>query len=309
MTDFMRGFSYSYRADLRFPASAVHSTVRKTEWPQRSKERPTLHTPGRAERNRLIEENLPLVGYLARDVHARATHVPREELASAGALALVTAAEAFDPTLGVPFGAYARRRILGAFADEMRSMDWASRGIRKRIKEITAVRETLTAALGRTATADEIATTMGLPRDAVVESLNDAARTVTSLDDAAVLDVPAAIALPAESAALQERREVLTRAVAALPERMRAIVQAVYIDERPVKDLAEELGVSHSAISQQRAEAVRLLRDALERFYLDTGAAPISRVSDSAREAYFSRIVTATPPRHGALHAAKAAAS
>ncbi|WP_225216507.1 sigma-70 family RNA polymerase sigma factor [Microbacterium pullorum] len=268
-----------------------------------------MHTPGRAERNRLIEENLPLVGYLARDVHARATHVPREELASAGALALVTAAEAFDPTLGVPFGAYARRRILGAFADEMRSMDWASRGIRKRIKEITAVRETLTAALGRTATADEIATTLGLSRDAVVESLNDAARTVTSLDDTAVLDVPAAIALPAESAALQERRGVLARAVAALPERMRAIVQAVYIDERPVKDLAEELGVSHSAVSQQRAEAVRLLRDALERFYLDSGTATVSRVSDSTREAYFSRIAAATPPRQGVPLVATAAAS
>ena len=79
----------------------------------------------REERNRLVEANLPLVGYLARDLHARATHVSLEELASVGALALVTAADAFDPALGVPFGAYARRRILGAFADEMRSMDWA----------------------------------------------------------------------------------------------------------------------------------------------------------------------------------------
>ncbi|CAI7570603.1 unnamed protein product, partial [Penicillium discolor] len=61
-------------------------------------------------------------------------------LAAVGALALVTAADAYDPALGVPFGAYARRRILGAFADEMRAMDWASRGIRKRIKETVAQR-------------------------------------------------------------------------------------------------------------------------------------------------------------------------
>lgn len=255
-----------------------------------------MHPSGRAERNRLIEENLPLVGYLAREVQARATHVPREELAAAGALALVNAADAFDPTMGVPFGAYARRRILGAFADEMRAMDWASRGIRKRIKEVTATREALTAALGRTATADEIATTLGMTRDAVVEALGDASRTVTSLDDSAVLDLPTAIALPEESAALQERREVLTHAVAALPERMRAIVQAVYIEERPVKEVAEELGVSHSAVSQQRSEAIRLLRDALERFYLNAGAVPTSRVSESAREAYFSRIIAAGLP-------------
>ncbi len=30
----------------------------------------------RAERNRLVEANLPLVGYLAADTHARATHIP-----------------------------------------------------------------------------------------------------------------------------------------------------------------------------------------------------------------------------------------
>ena len=50
--------------------------------------------PSRAERNALIESNLPLVGYLAAETHARATHIPRDELAAVGALALVTAAGA-----------------------------------------------------------------------------------------------------------------------------------------------------------------------------------------------------------------------
>ena len=128
------------------------------------------------ERNRLIVENLPLVGYLASETHARATHVPREDLVSAGALALVTAADAFDPDLGVPFGAYARRRILGAFADEMRSMDWAPRGVRSRIKETTRVQDALSAALGRQASIAEIATTMGVSQGEVSSALADAAR-------------------------------------------------------------------------------------------------------------------------------------
>jgi RNA polymerase sigma factor for flagellar operon FliA len=246
----------------------------------------------RAERNRLIEDNLPLVGYLAAETHARATHVPREELASVGALALVTAADAFDPTLGVPFGAYARRRILGAFADEMRAMDWASRGIRKRIKETVAVRDTLTAALGRVATVDEVATAMSIPRDEVSEALADAARTVTTLDDPAARDLAGAVPLPEESALLAERRHVLECAVLALPERMREIVRAVYIEERPVKEIAEDLGVSHSAVSQQRSEAVRLLRDALEQYFADGPApTPVSRVSAPVREAFFARMV------------------
>ncbi|WP_337004409.1 MULTISPECIES: sigma-70 family RNA polymerase sigma factor [unclassified Microbacterium] len=254
--------------------------------------------PTRAERNVLIESNLPLVGYLAAETHSRATHIPRDELAAVGALALVTAADAFDPALGVPFGAYARRRILGAFADEMRSMDWASRGIRKRIKETVAVRETLTAGLGRTATPAEVATAMGVAKDVVVEALGDAARTVTTLDDPSARDLAAEIPLPEESALVGERREVLEQAVAALPERMRRIVQAVYFEERPVKEIAEELGVTHSAVSQQRSEAIRLLRDALDRFYSE-GPAPVtsSRISAGARDAYFTRIADAAGAR------------
>lgn len=245
----------------------------------------------RDERNRLIEQNLPLVGYLASETHARATHVSREDLASAGALALVTAADAYDPSLGVPFGAYARRRILGAFADEMRSMDWASRGIRRRIKETTAVQDTLSAALGRTATVTEIATAMGVAQEEVFGALADASRTVTTLDEAYEAEIASHLPLPEESAVVAERRTVLEHAIQALPERMRLIVHAVYLEERPVKDIAEQLGVSHSAVSQQRAEAVRLLRDALERYYRDGAEAPTtSRVSTSVREGFFSRI-------------------
>ncbi|MFC7788680.1 sigma-70 family RNA polymerase sigma factor [Microbacterium sp. MAHUQ-60] len=248
----------------------------------------------RPERNRLIEENLPLVGYLASETHARATHVPREELVSAGALALVTAADAFDPDLGVPFGAYARRRILGAFADEMRAMDWAPRGVRGRIKETTRVQDTLSAALGRQASVAEIATTMGVSADEVTAALADASRTVVALDDAYEIDPASLTPLPEESAIVAERRQLLQHAIQSLPERMRAIVHAVYIEERPVKDIAEELGVSHSAVSQQRAEAIRLLRDVLERYYRD-GDDPdvISRVSASVRDGFFARIAEA----------------
>lgn len=249
--------------------------------------------PTRVERNRLIEENLPLVGYLAHETHARATHIPQEDLASVGALALVTAADAFDASLGVPFGAYARRRILGAFADEMRSMDWASRGIRRRIKEVAVVSDTLAAALGRTPSVSEIATAMGCPAHEVTEALADATRSVSSLDDGRDYDLAADIPLPEESALLGERRRVLKHAITALPERMRLIVQAVYLEERSVKDVAENLGVSHSAVSQQRAEAVRLLRDALDVYFNDGGETPrTSRVSAAVRDAFFERIAT-----------------
>jgi RNA polymerase sigma factor for flagellar operon FliA len=252
----------------------------------------------RTERNALVVQNLPLVGYLVSEVWAKATHLSRDDLASAGAVALITSADAFDPTLGIPFGAFARRRIVGAFADEMRSSDWASRGARRRIKETLAVKETLSAALGRTPTID------GVDRSEVTAGLTDAARTVSTLDDTTAEFLIADTALPEESLLSIERLDYLAAAVEALPEKMRLIVRQVYFEDRTVKEIADEMGITHSAVSQQRAEAIRLLRDGLETHYSDSYFAdelptgsdaayqPVSRIAPAARSAYLARVAS-----------------
>jgi len=250
----------------------------------------------------LVVQNLPLVGYLVSEVWAKATHLSRDDLASAGAVALITSADSFDPSLGIPFGAFARRRIVGAFADEMRSGDWASRGARRRIKETLAVKETLTAALGRTPSVDEIASLLGVDRSEVTAGLTDAARTVSPLDDSTAGFLIADTALPDESLLAAERLSYLSAAVEALPEKMQMIVRQVYFEDRSVKEIADELGITHSAVSQQRAEAIRLLRDALETHYSDScdseellagstpAYQPVSRIAPAARSAYLARV-------------------
>lgn len=249
-----------------------------------------------------------MVGYLVSEVCAKATHLSRDDLASVGAMALITSADSFNAELGVPFGAYARRRIVGAFADEMRSNDWATRTARKRIKETLAVKEALTAALGRCPKVDEIASAMGVDRATAEDALSDASRTVSHLDDAAADSLVSALPSPEGSALSTERMQYLRAAVAALPEKMRYIVEQVYFHDRSVKDLAAELGATHSAISQQRAEAVRLLRDGLGTHYSDTDTpAPIeSRISPARRNAYLASVgewtaggLTRQDPHHG----------
>ncbi|WP_076261909.1 sigma-70 family RNA polymerase sigma factor [Intrasporangium flavum] len=226
----------------------------------------------KAERNRLVVDNLPLVGYLVSELCGRATHLSREDLASVGAVGLVLAADAYDPSTGVPFGAYARRRITGALVDELRSIDWAGRGTRQRIKALQSMTETLAARLGRTPTHDEMAAALGLTREQVRACLADAARTVGPLDDAA--DALAAETVAPEDSMLErERVRYLGAAVAALPERLRFIVTAIYLEGRAVKDVAADLGLTSSAVSQQRGEALRLLRGGLELHYADDAAA------------------------------------
>ena len=93
---------------------------------------PALPTSDIAE---LVERHLPLVGVL---VSERLRHVPshirRDDLMSAGMLALVLSAGAYDPNRGVTFQSFAAFRIRGALIDELRAMDWASRSVRCRAR-------------------------------------------------------------------------------------------------------------------------------------------------------------------------------
>ena len=244
-------------------------------------------------RNQLVVDHLHIVGAATAYVASRLTQVSRDDLASAGAYALVRAAEKFDATLGVPFGAFARGRINWALMDELRSMDWAPREVRARAKATTKVRETLSATLGRTPTVAEIASVMGVEPVEVREGLADAERMLLSLDAPDAPDVVWTGYLPEDLAIASERDEFLRRAVDALPERKRWIVRAGYLEVPNLIEIAAELGVSQAAVSQQRAEAVRMLRDALQRHYEDEPHAvpePVSRSSASVLDAYFERL-------------------
>lgn len=251
----------------------------------------------RTERDQIVLENLPLVGYLVSEVSAKVRHHDRDDLASAGTLALIACAESYDATQGVPFGAYARRRILGSFTDEMRSADWATRTTRRRITAATRVRDALTNSLGRHPSVEEVASALGVGTEDAAASLADAERTVTVLDETTADFLVAPAPSPEDSLLVTEQLRYVHAAVQSLPEKMRYIVEQVYLAERPIKDLAEELGSTHSAISQQRAEGIRLLRDAMETHYAATRVpdAPAQRrISAPRRNAYLANVAELT---------------
>src|ERR1700745_4311875 len=99
----------------------------------------------------LIRDNMALVGHMVREMLFKVpAHVHRDDLASAGYAALVSAARAYDDSRGIPFGRFAAVRVRGALLDELRSMDWASRSVRARARRAETARSELTAQLGRT---------------------------------------------------------------------------------------------------------------------------------------------------------------
>lgn len=243
-------------------------------------------------RNQMVLENLPLVGYLAAELCAKATHLSREDLASVGAIALITAAESFDTERGVPFGSYARRRILGAFADDMRSNDWATRGARKKITETRTIQDALTAALGRIPTTLELSEALGVDQAATLEILNDSARTVVAIDDAMDNYLVAGMQTPEEALLDAEHTKVIRAAVAALPENLRVVIERIYFEDSSVKEIAAEMGVTHSAISQRRTTAMKLLHEGLQTKYVAEQqpliATPYTSAAAQRREQYLS---------------------
>lgn len=248
----------------------------------------------------LIRAHLPLVHHLVRDLLGRIpSHVRRDELVSAGLLALVTSAKSFDPSRGVIFARYAAIRVRGALADELRSMDWASRAVRAKAREMDTATSQL-AADGRQPTPAEIAAAMGVSVSEVNGIAADVRRAATVSLQALPGDGADRLTEPGanpESIVLgREQLGHLRDAVAELPERLRHVVRCYFYDQRTMADIAEELGVTESRVSQIRTEALALMRDAM-RSIDDTVAAgrsakDPSRGREAVRAAYVAAVAT-----------------
>lgn len=263
------------------------------------------HLDTKQDRDALITSHMPLVGHIVRETLSRVPqHVSRDDLMSAGLMALVQSESSFDDAHGVTFAQYAGRRIRGAVLDELRSVDWASRAVRRRARDLDATRGSMASTLGRVPTDAEVASALGLSVEDVHANAGDVERAqVTSLQalrDSSIDDLlPSDGATPEEQLVHRERLTYVVEAVAELPERLRTVILDYYFDERPMAETAAEMGVSESRVSQLRAEAVELMREAINRELEPESATTVGRPGgcvERRRTAYF----TAVAERHAA---------
>ena len=253
----------------------------------------------------MVVQHMGLVAHIVRETMSRVpAHVSRDDLNSAGLTALVKAARSFEPDRGVPFTRYAASRVRGAILDELRGIDWASRSVRRRGRDLDQARAQRAARLGRSADNAEVAAELGISLAEVENNDGDVARAnVLSLQGGSETPFEEVLVSTTPSPDLlvehREQLSYLVEAIAELPERLRIVVEQYFLAERPMAEIAATLGVSESRVSQIRAEALVLLRDALNSALDPDLVAPHARPDGCAaqrRTSYFEAVAA----RHAA---------
>src|SRR3954464_7009046 len=118
------------------------------------------------DRDQLVMQHLPLARAIAVRVYENLpVHVELDDLVHAGIIGLFDAATKFNPEKQVAFSSYAKHRIKGAILDSLRQLDWASRDMRRRHKQVEAATRELSSALQRNPTELEVAQKLGIDQE------------------------------------------------------------------------------------------------------------------------------------------------
>jgi RNA polymerase sigma factor for flagellar operon FliA len=197
--------------------------------------------------------------------------VERDDLYGAGVLGLIDAVERFDATRGIAFTTFAEMRVRGAILDNLRSLDWASRGTRRRAREVQEAYSQVEQEKGEIATEEEVAEKMQIPLSDLRETLQDLrGLNITDLDEreeetglSALETICDGNASPLEQYEDAERRKMLAQAIENLPERERQVVALYYVEELNMKEIGAVLEITESRVSQLKSQAVVRLRATL----------------------------------------------
>jgi RNA polymerase sigma factor for flagellar operon FliA len=229
----------------------------------------------RETRDRIVVENLSLAKAIAIRVHENLpVHVDMEDLIHAGVLGLIDAVEKFDSSKNVAFQSYAKHRIKGSILDSLRQLDWASRDLRKRQKQVDALTRDLAADLGRPPVEAEVAHGMGVSLERW-RTMSMELRTAglaplcgprpADQDRDRAEEFPAAPDLrPDLMCERQQLRSTLAKAIETLPVRYQKVVFLYYTNELTMKEIGDVLGVNESRVSQIHKTALKKMAVALE---------------------------------------------
>lgn len=223
------------------------------------------------ERARLVETHLELSQRAAKMIFGRVReHISFEELVALGNEGLVEAAQRYDPARGASFSTFAWYRVQGSVIDGLRRATNLPRRVWAQLVALRAASDYLEHRVERDVGAAKTgaAPAEGADALAAVKSAMAAIKTmyVTSLE--AMRD--AGFDAAADTVNVDEKIDTnrlgakLRAAIAALPEKERALMTKHYWEGKNLLEAGAELGISKSWASRLHAQAVERLRTLVE---------------------------------------------
>jgi RNA polymerase sigma factor for flagellar operon FliA len=192
-------------------------------------------------------------------------HIELDELISAGSLGLMEALYKYDPSSQNLFETYADTRIKGAMLDELRKMDWLSRGMRQKIKKIESIIQSFEQTNGTIPSHKKLASLTGFSQkevDQCMEALeNQFCLNIDALEEKTHFDIlNDPCAQPFDQTAENEIIDKLALLIEQLPEREVLVLSLYYAEELNMREAAKVLGVTEGRISQLHSQAIKKLR-------------------------------------------------
>jgi RNA polymerase sigma-B factor len=222
------------------------------------------------DRDELIRSHLPMARRCARRYYRGSESL--EDLEQVASLALVCAADSFDPARGIAFSSYAMPCMLGALKRHYRDRGWALH-VPRAIKELAVRVEQIARDAPETLTASELADLAGVSVEEVLDARGAYGAMYTDS-----LDRPGATTVDGEPLSVLDRlgqederldracdRAALDTLLAELGERDRLLVTLYYRHGQTQAQIGKRLGYSQMHVS-------RMLRVAVERLELATAA-------------------------------------
>lgn len=223
-----------------------------------------------AWQEQMVLQCAPLIKYIAGRMAIRLpSHISMDDLISSGIIGLIDAIHKFDPNKGIEFKTYAEFRIKGAILDELRSLDWIPRSVRKKQHTLKQAYAKLEKILGRPAEPEEIAEYLGIEMKEFHEML-DIVKPLSSLDieeswrlspddksDRTGTSDQNKGECPIQALDIFQRQGIVAQCIKELFYGMQLMLSLYYYEELTMSEIAFLAGCTESRVSQLITEVLR----------------------------------------------------
>ena len=223
------------------------------------------HDGDKEARERLVEENVGLVWCVVKRFYGRGTDA--EDLFQIGSIGLLKAIDKFDLSYEVKFSTYAVPMISGEIKRFLRDdgMIKVSRSLKELSYKIFQAREALTASLGREPTLEELAVTMDVDKEEIVQAM-EAGGEVESLYNPIHQKEGNEIRL-VDKLEEKERKEekildhmLLAQLLETLDKEERQLIYLRYFADETQSQVGKKLGISQVQVSRMEKRIIENLR-------------------------------------------------